>query len=506
MPEQTVTSAPPSDSSPWTPSARLTTWVVAALATLALAVRLTYVQRAFGTDEAGFLEIAQQWHGPGTSLYTDQWVDRPPLLLVMFQLGDLMGGLTGVRILGAILAAVIITGTAVAAHQLAGRRSAVVAAVAMTAWSITPAFASITVNGEYLAAPFIVWSIVATLAALRAVERRRALLLGVVAGALAFAAVLVKQNHADGLLFGLLACVFAPALLGTDRVRSLQVFLAAAVGALATTGATALLCVARGTSIAGVYEAMYPFRFEADGVKRTAGVPPFVDRFASFGHVWLVSGVLIVTVVAALVGLLDRRHRTLVLILGAMLVFVHVSVAAGLDFYPHYMVQLLVPVALLAGVASARSRWLVPAAVALAVAAAAFVTPASMFAHAPSTISRAGGALEAVGEPGDSIMVLYGRPGIVFASGMDPAYEYLFSLPLRVRDPKLTGLTRVVAGDDPPTWLVTWGAIDTYDFDTDALRQSLEDRYTVVADVCGHPVWLLDGVDRQAPEDACATG
>ncbi|MCW2830705.1 MAG: hypothetical protein JWP31_1397 [Aeromicrobium sp.] len=488
----------------WAPSASATRWIVALLAVVAVAVRLTYIPRKPGTDEAGYLLIAQQWHGSGTSLYTDQWIDRPPLLLVLFQIGDLMGGLTGVRVLGALVAAVVVVGTAVAAGLLAGRRAALVAAAAMAAWSFSPAFASITVNGEYLAAPFIVWSIAGTVAALQAIGQRRALLLGALAGAAGFAAILVKQNHAEGLLFGLLACLFARTLFGTDRARALQVFGAAAGGGVVAVGLTAALCAWRGTSVSGVYEAMYPFRFKADDVKSAGGLPPFAERFDTFGHIWIASGVLLVTVVAIVVGMLNRRHRGAVVVLVVVLAFVHASVASGQNFYGHYMVQVLVPVAILAGVAATRSRWVVPGAVALVVAAAVVVTPGSMFQLSPGDMSRVGGAMHEVGQDGDSIVVIYGRPGVVLQAGMKPAYENLFTLPLRVRDPELVELNRVLSSDDPPTWVVTWGPLARWNVPTDELKATLNDRYSKAGEVCGKSVLLLDGVERHAPEDVCA--
>jgi len=35
--------------------------------------------------------VARQWQGGGSSLYGDQWVDRPPLLLLIFKAADGLG-------------------------------------------------------------------------------------------------------------------------------------------------------------------------------------------------------------------------------------------------------------------------------------------------------------------------------------------------------------------------------------------------------------------------------
>ena len=53
--------------------------------------------RPVSPDEAGFLMKAAQW-AEGTSLYGNFWVDRPPLLIMLFQLAHLAGGPIGLRL------------------------------------------------------------------------------------------------------------------------------------------------------------------------------------------------------------------------------------------------------------------------------------------------------------------------------------------------------------------------------------------------------------------------
>ena len=79
---------------------------VVPIATAAVvALRMFLVARPPSPDEAGVLMVASQWHVGGTSLYGNYWVDRPPLLIALFRLADLAGGLTALRILGAHAAA-----------------------------------------------------------------------------------------------------------------------------------------------------------------------------------------------------------------------------------------------------------------------------------------------------------------------------------------------------------------------------------------------------------------
>ena len=54
-------------------------------------VRVTYVLRPLRNDEGGYLLVARQWHSGGEFLYGDYFVDRPPLLLLVFRAAALTG-------------------------------------------------------------------------------------------------------------------------------------------------------------------------------------------------------------------------------------------------------------------------------------------------------------------------------------------------------------------------------------------------------------------------------
>jgi hypothetical protein len=85
-----------------------------AVVAVAIAGALTWLPnliRPLASDEGGFLLVASQW-SPGTSLYGDYWVDRPPLLIGIFQLADVGGGLLALRVIGllAVIASVLLAG------------------------------------------------------------------------------------------------------------------------------------------------------------------------------------------------------------------------------------------------------------------------------------------------------------------------------------------------------------------------------------------------------------
>src|SRR6478672_13499698 len=71
---------------------------------LALLLRLPFLHRLAFPDEAGLLIVAQHWHEGGTNLYGTLFVDRPPLLLLYYQLADGLGALEAARVMGLVAA------------------------------------------------------------------------------------------------------------------------------------------------------------------------------------------------------------------------------------------------------------------------------------------------------------------------------------------------------------------------------------------------------------------
>jgi hypothetical protein len=125
-------------------------------------------------------------------------------------------------------------------------------------------------------------------------------------------------------------------------------------------------------------------------------------------------------------------------------------------------------------------------------------------AQAATSPDRVGATATWLGEAsatGDSLVVLYSHANLVGASGLRPAYPYAWSLPIRTLDPRLSLLHAVLT--DPgraPTWVVGWDGLHTWGLDRDhAVESALTDGYRRVATVCGHPVWLRDGVARALP-------
>jgi hypothetical protein len=480
--------------------------------------------RPLSPDEGGFLLVAGQW-APGSSLYGDYWVDRPPLLIALF---GLAGGPVGLRLLGlvAVVASVLLAARlghllAPAAHR--GERWAAVTAAALLC---SPFLGATEVNGELLAVPFVLGAVVAGLEALGstgqgdAAPRRRTAGWWFLAGVLAAGAALVKQNMVDG--FVAVAVLAAALALGrtargrSARGRSASVPAArdaatyAVAGAGTATGAVLLLAASRGTRLDGLWDALVTFRFDAAEVIGAGSSPYTAGRLARLVAGATAAGV-VTLLVALLAGLAERLRpaRTSIPALTnaaapatalalALLGWEAVGVVAGGSYWRHYLIG-LVPglVVTVAGLAGSRS----PAARLRMRAAVAWVLVATTIAVAWMQLGRPHPGHDATvtaylrdrARPGDSGVMAFGHPNVLEAAGLTSPYEYLWSLPVRVRDPQLTGLAAVLAGPHRPTWVVVSGRLlTTWGVDASAGQAVLDRLYRPVAGLDGYTVYLVD--------------
>jgi hypothetical protein len=102
--------------------------------------------------------------------------------------------------------------------------------------------------------------------------------------------------------------------------------------------------------------------------------------------------------------------------------------------------------------------------------------------------------------PGDSATMLFGHAEVQLATGLTSPYPYLWTLPMRTLDPQLHELTRVLSGPNAPTWVVGWSTLNPWEIDASGdLTRTLARHYHLARMVCGHHVWLHDGVHRTLP-------
>ncbi|MGY2702615.1 hypothetical protein [Nocardioides sp. HB32] len=456
---------------------------VGALAAGVAAAWLPFLTLPLSPDEGGFLMVAGQW-APGSSLYGDYWVDRPPLLITLFQIADLAGGAVPLRLLGIVAAVASVLLAASLGRLLApGQRSAPVAAAATAAvFLATPFFGTTEVDGELLAVPFVLAGLVA-------------LVRGWwwPAGVLAVAAAAVKQSEADVVVAAL---VVAAQLLWqrrpADCLRAVAAFSAGAVSALAL---VLWWAAVHGTDPAGLWDAVVTFRGQAAEVISSSASEATDQRAHGVATSFVVSGAAGLLLVALVPG--RRRHRPATaapvdvrLLAGAVLAWEVMVVLAGGSYWLHYLLA-TVPGLVLLVIVTVRyrpQRWRWTAAVLgyAGVTAAAAVVALAVTGPRSSSDVAVEQYLTGHEQPGDTGVVAFGDPAILQGAGLSSPYPLLWSLPVRVRDPQLTQLARLLAGPDRPTWVVVDGAtLATWGVDEAAAQPVLDRRYelrTVVGD------------------------
>ncbi|MFI5625080.1 hypothetical protein ACIA03_16570 [Nocardioides sp. NPDC051685] len=481
--------------------------VVVLLAVVAMAAWLPFLHRPLTADESGFLLIARQWRG-GHSLYGDLWVDRPPLLIWLFAVAAHLGpsGATtagfvapGVRILGAVAAGVSVGLAGVLSGLIApagrGRRTSVVLAAALLS---SPLLAMPEVDGELLAVPFVLLGLVCVVAALRGPWGWRTAALAVTAGAAGTAAALVKQNVIDVFVFAAVLAVVSHGR--ADRLgRRAAVFMG---GAAAVLGAALAGAWALGTSASGLWEAVVVFRGQAAEVIDSSASSANLVRGAQIGAAALGSGIVLVLVVAVVAAL--RRRTALVWPALAMTAWETFAIAAGGSYWLHYLTGIVPGLVLLVAMVrpGPRASRMLRHAVVYAVAATLTVWTYQLIAPEPvSPEARVSTYLREHAHRADGVVVGFGHAEIVAASGLSSPYEYLWSLPVRVRDPHLTRLRGVLAGPTAPRWVVVDGeSLDTWGLEVDNAQQYLVRHYVERVTYDNWHVWQRRSAEGTSTE------
>jgi hypothetical protein len=258
--------------------------------------------------------------------------------------------------------------------------------------------------------------------------------------------------------------------------------------------------MAHGTSLSALYDAMGPFRIEA---RKVAGLQPLqAERIRLMAMALLAGGLLPLLGYAVwrLKGTrqaADRTERAIVAGLVAVVAYDAVAVVFGGGYWSHYLVQLIVPVAILAGVAVASVQPRVWTALILVLALVAIGTNVARVlkpVRAPG--AGVGAVVRHMAEHGDTILSMYGDPTIMRASGLESPYPYLWTLPMQVRDPRLAQVDALLSGPDAPTWVVLADQVQVWGLDVTHLKQTFAKHYVPVRRACGMGIYLRKDVSR----------
>lgn len=470
-------------------------------ALVAVALRLPSIHTALRSDEGGFLLVASQWH-PGSSLYGSYWVDRPPLLIAFYALADRLGAATALRLMGCGLVFALV----LLAHHLGRavtRRDTPWPAVLALALVAMPWGGAFEVNGELIAVPVVLLGLVAALRACDEPDPVRRWKMWAAAGALGASAAMVKQDFLDVLVFsGVMVLATATAAHGASgRLRRATVELGAlGTGAAAAGTAVVLGAWARGTTPAGLWDALVVFRLNASRVIADSASSATDVRLHDLLLAMCLSGsVALVLVFAAHV--VRQRREPLVVATAALLAWELFGVLAGGSYWLHYLVG-LVPGLVLAASLMASGRGLqgvaTRAVVSYAAVAAVVTAPVALMTTPPShEVPAAASWLQRHARPGDTATLLYGAPNILQAAGLTSPYSELWSLPIRVRDPHLAQLEHVLRGPDAPTWLLASDDLETWGVSSAAAFAVVSHRYRTAGTVDGYTVYHLQDTDRR---------
>jgi 4-amino-4-deoxy-L-arabinose transferase-like glycosyltransferase len=482
---------------------------VAAAAVLAILARLPALTRPVRADEAGFLLVARAWAPQPDSMFGPYWVDRPPLLIAVFKGIDLAGGGTVLRVVGALVCGLVVVLAARTASLVAGPRSVPWAAAVTAALLSNPMIDVVAVKGELLALPLLLGSLVLTLLAVR----RTSVLPALASGVAAALALGIKQNLVTGLVFAVVLLV-ASALTGRLATRdAVRLGLAGVVGAAIPVLATLAWAHAEGVRMSTLWYAVYGFRSDAARVIADGSADAPQRRALILLVIALATGLL--PVLAGLLVHLRELWPDDPPIVAATVAVVASDLAglvAGGSYWQDYLTPLIpgaaLCTALLAGresPAGRRMRWLVVGTGVSALLAMTFWLVWNLAGRQEFDEVDTGEAIAAASEPGDTLVVFGGRADLQDASGLSSPYPYLWSLPMRTRDPAYAGLRALLEGPDAPTWLVEWVDFDAWsDTGVPELEQVVDEQYVQHGTGCdGHPVYLLRGLDRPVVEPDC---
>lgn len=482
---------------------------VAVAVVVTILARLPALTRPVRADEAGFLLVASAWRPQPDSLFGTYWVDRPPLLLAVYDAVGALGGVTTLRVLGALVAGLAVLLAAGVAGTVSGPRATAWTAAVTAALLSNPMIDVVAVKGELLALPLVLGSMLLTLLAVR----RRSWPWAFAAGVAAATAVGLKQNIVTGLVFAgvlLLASWVTGRLPGRVTAVLVAAGLAgAAVPVLATIG----WAEAAGVRLDTLWDTVYGFRAAA------AEVIAGGSASAPARRAWLLLAIAaatgMVAVLGGLVAHLRSSWRADPPVTAAALAVVVVDVAslvAGGSFWQDYLIPVVPAAALCTALLAGREdrpgrtmRVVVVASMVSACAGMAIWLVWNLTGQQEFDEVRTGEAVAAVARPGDTLVVFGGRADLQRTSGLDSPYPYLWSLPMRTRDPGYADLRALLVGPDAPTWLVEWVDLDAWsDEGVAGLRAAIDERYVEAGTTCnGQPVYVLREVERPAVQPIC---
>lgn len=484
-------------------------WTLVGAVVLTIAAHLMFLGTTPGADEGGYAVVARYANDPGPYLYGPTFVDRPPLLILVFRFAALLGS-QGALIIATLAAIVCVLAAARAAYLIAGPRAARWAAAITAGFGSSPLLQAENANGEIIAGAFVATSIALLLEAGRVRRGRpwRAGVLACLSGASATGALFVKQNFGDAIAF---AVVLAIAYLLT-RGRVLWSLCAGYLFGTAAVVSWALIWSRDHHGVGALFYAMYGVRADAAGAVASITSVAQLENIAILIGAGLASGVFLLAF-AVLRANWRRGLRQIPIVgvayLGAILVEV-LGIIGGGNFASHYLIGLVPTMSVCTGVIIANwrhghhvwgLRWVRLTSV-LIVASSLVSSPVAAVAEHADTnaVQVVGDWVRTASSPADTIAVPFSNSPVIQISGLRPAYPYNWVLLVRTRDRHLTQFIETLNGPEAPTWIVEWDLPSEVGLSSPApILFTLRKHYQLVGELCGKNVWLLDGHSPRVP-------
>ena len=467
---------------PHVPTAGAKTWpaaVVAASVLGAVVLRVPFMRTGLGPDEGGYAYVADQW-ARGARLYgPSAWVDRPQGLLLVYRgLLSIAHGPWAVRLGAVVFGAAITLLLGAIGWMIKDAWTGAAAAAIYAVVGVAPHLQGFTFNGELAAALPVAGSIAAALAWRKA--RGTAWLVG--AGLCGGAALLMKQSGFDGLLV-------AAGVVYSVRPRRWRTCAKFAAAAAVPPALSALHGLSVGWSNYWFAVAWYKLDAHSGADASLSG------RLGRLATSWLGARrdlELLVLVALAGVGCALLRRPRLWLPVGWLLAAFAGFNAASL-YWPHYYVQLLAPLALLAGIA-ATSVPARPSVRVLVVAVAVWqVLPYVIrldemsssqrqalvpYFHQYLSDERVARAVRASTGPHDSIYALDSEADLYLLADRRAAFPYLWAHPLEEIPGAMGRLRTLLDGSDHPRLVILYRPPELVD-PSGRLGRILRDDYRV---------------------------
>jgi hypothetical protein len=455
-------------------------------------------------DEAGYWLVARHWDPQPDNMFGFYWTDRPPVLLWMYQAADLLGGPFMPRIWTALLGCLTVVAAFRATWIIGGPTAARWSTVATVALLGNPAWFAWAAKGESLGVPLVMVSCWLALESLQRPPGRARLALALSAGAAGMIALGMKQNLASGLVFGAVLLAVSTLRRQLRPREAARLAGAALTGALVPLGVVLVWAVLNGVDFSTLWEMIYGFRSDAFEVITRGHMSAPLERAFHLIVLFVGSGLalLIVLFLASFRRALTVRPAVAAAVLSMIVVDV-AGIVLGGSYWMPYLIA-LIPAAVLSTAVVLTGGALGPplrATVAFAVVSTTVLLAFFGYTHvsgrsASPLATYRGEAVGEVAHPDDTILVLYGAPEAVRASGLDSPYPYLWSLPIRTLDPELDQMLATMRGPDAPVWVVQRGTLDPWGLDDTQLRDLLHRRYDNLGKVCQNRIWRLKGETR----------